>query len=63
MEGMPHEQSISILTDPGSNFSYISTNFVEKFTLKKESHNESWLFQLAMRTKRRVEHWVKACPI
>ena len=29
--------------------------------LNKEVHAESWLVQLATGTKKRVQHWVRAC--
>eukprot|EP00253_Pinus_taeda_P027610 PITA_27610 len=63
MEGVLCDQNILVLIDLGSKFSYISPAVVEKCALKKEAHDESCLVQLATWRKRRVEYWVKACPI
>ena len=58
------EQSISILIDPGSTHSYIAPRVVEVCTLRKEKHRKSWLVQLAIGTKRKVNevvenaHWL-----
>jgi len=60
MEDKLCDQFISILIDPGSNYSYVSPNSVDKCVLSKELHVESWLVQLAIGTKKRVHHWVRA---
>ena len=57
------DQVIFILIDPGSNYSYISPNLVNKFGLSMELHVESWLVQLATSMKKRVHQWVKACAV
>ena len=36
-------QVISILIDPGSNYSYVSPNLVDKCGLINELHAKSWL--------------------
>jgi len=41
MKGMLRDQSISVLINPSSNFSYISPIVVERCALKKEAHHES----------------------
>ena len=37
------EQSVSILIDPGSTHSYITSRVVEVCTFKKVKHGKSWL--------------------
>ncbi|MCY6488320.1 hypothetical protein, partial [Actinobacillus pleuropneumoniae] len=37
------DQVISILIDPGSNYSYVSSDLVDKCGLSKELRAESWL--------------------
>ena len=37
------DQVISILIEPGSNYSYVSPKLVDKCGLSKEFHAESWL--------------------
>ena len=56
MEGNISDQSITVLIDPGASLSYISPNIVEKCKLKTEKFQQSWLVQLATRTKRKVTH-------
>lgn len=46
------DQVISILIDPGSNYSYVSPNLVDKCDLTKELHAKSWLVQLSTGTKK-----------
>jgi len=43
MEGKLFDQVVSILIDPGSNYTYINPNLVDKFGLRKEVHAESCL--------------------
>ena len=43
MEGKICDQVVSILIDPGSNYSYISPDLVDKGCLSKEVHLQSWL--------------------
>ena len=61
MDGKLCDQVISILIDTGSNYSCVSPNLVDKCGLSKELHAQSWLVKLAMGTKKRVHHWVRAC--
>ena len=61
MEGKLYDQVVSILIDPGYNYSYVNLDLVDKCGLNKEVHVESWLVQLAIGTKKRVHHWVRAC--
>jgi len=62
MEGIIHNQPISILIDLGSSFSCISPMIFEKYALQITTHDRSHLFQLAKRNKKWVEHIVKSCP-
>ena len=57
------EQSVSILIDPGSTHSYITPRVVEIRAFKKVKHRNSWLVQLATRTKRKVSEVVEKCPL
>ena len=57
------EQSISILIDPGSTHSYITPRVVDICAFKKARHRKSWLVQLAMGTKRKVNEVVEKCPL
>jgi len=54
-------QVVSILIDLGSNYNYINPDLVDKCGLRKEVHEEYWLVELAIGTKKRVHHWVRAC--
>lgn len=63
MNGKLCDQVIYILIDPESNYSYVSLEFVDKCGLNKELHAESWLVSLAILTKKRVHHLVRACII
>ena len=56
MEGKISDQSVTVLIDPGASLSYISPKIVEKCNLKTEKFQQSWLVQLATRTKRKVTH-------
>lgn len=60
MDGKLSDQIVSILIDPRSNYSYVNPDLVDKCSLKKEVHADSWLVQLAIGTKKRVHHWVRA---
>ena len=57
------EKSVSILIDPGSTHSYITSRVVEVCAFKKLKHNKSWLVQLATRTKRKVSEVVEKFPL
>jgi len=43
MDDKLSDQVVSILIDPGSNYSYLSPDLVDKCGLNKEVHAESWL--------------------
>eukprot|EP00253_Pinus_taeda_P005974 PITA_05974 len=61
MDDKLYDQVVSILIEPGSNYSYGNPDLVDKCHLNKEVHTESWLVQLDVGTKKRVHHWVRAC--
>jgi len=52
MDGKLFDQVISILINPGSNYSYVSPNLVDKCGSSKELHVDSCLVQLATSTKK-----------
>jgi len=43
IDGKLCDQVVSILTDPGSNYSYVSPDLVDKCGFNKEVHADSWL--------------------
>ena len=63
VEGMIHNQSISILIDSRASHSYIHPSLVERLHLVKCKHDRSWTVQLATGTKRKVSELVKRCPL
>ena len=52
MDGKLGDQVVSILIDPGSNYSYVNPSLVDKCGLNKELHVDYWLLQLATCTKK-----------
>jgi len=50
IDGKLCDQVVSILIGPGSNYIYVSPDFVNKCGLNKEVYVESWLVQLATGT-------------
>ena len=52
LEGKFCDQVVSILIDPGSNYSYVNPNLLDKCGLNKELHAEPWLVQLTTCTKK-----------
>ena len=63
VEGMIHNQSISILIDSGASHSYIDPSLVERLHLGKCKHEHSWIVQLATGTRRKVSELVRKCPL
>ena len=55
------DQVVSILIDPGFNYSYVNPDLVDKCCLNKKVYAKSWLVQLAIGTKKRVHHWIRDC--
>jgi len=55
------DKVVCILIGPGSNYSYVNPDLVDKCGLNKEVYAKSWLMHLATCTKERVHHWVRAC--
>ena len=56
MDGKICDQVISILIHPGSNYSYVIPDLVDKCDLSKELHAESWLVKLDTSTKKEAHH-------
>ena len=63
VEGMIHNQSISILIDSGASRSYIDPKLVERLRLEKCKHERSWTVQLATGTRRKVSELVRSFPM
>jgi hypothetical protein len=59
VEGKIDNQPTTILIDSGDSHSYVDPNLIERFKLKKSKHENSWLVQLAVGTKRRINEIVK----
>jgi hypothetical protein len=63
VEGKIDNQPISILIDSRACHSYINSDIVENFYLKRSKHNKFSLVQLAMGAKRKINGLVKYCPV
>ena len=63
VEGKIDNQPIAILIDSGTSHSYIKSNIIERFHLQRNKHKKSWLVQLAIGSKRKINELVKDCPI
>ena len=63
VEGMIHNQSISILIDSRGSHSYIDPNLVERLHLEKCKHERSWIVQLATGIRRKVSELVRNFPL
>jgi hypothetical protein len=61
VEGMINDQTIAILIDSGASHSYIDPKMVESFQFPRSKHGKSWLVQLAIGAKRKVNEMVKSC--
>jgi len=61
MDGNFCDQVVSILIDLGSNYNYVNPDLVYKCGFTEEVHVESMLVQLAIGTKKRFHHWIRAC--
>jgi hypothetical protein len=61
VEGMINNQTITILIDSGSSHSYINPKMVENFHFPRSKNGKSWLVQLAIVAKRKVNEMVKSC--
>ena len=60
MDGKICDQVISILIDPGYNYSYVNPDLMDRCSLNKEAHGKSWLVHLDTGTKKRVHHYLRA---
>jgi hypothetical protein len=63
VEGKINNQPITILIDSRAIHIYIKSNIIERFHLQRSKHKKSWLVQLAMGAKRKINELVKYCPI
>ena len=63
VEGKINEQPISILIDLGASHSYLDPNMVEIFQLLRSKLGKSWLVQLVIGEKMKINEMVKACPM
>jgi hypothetical protein len=58
-----NNEPIAILIDYGAICSYINSNIIETFHLKTSNRKKYWLLLLATRAKRKINEFVKYCPI
>jgi predicted aspartyl protease len=63
VEGKIDNHPIAILIDSGASHSYINANIVEIFHLQRSKNKKSWLVQLAMGAKRKINEFVTDCQI
>jgi hypothetical protein len=63
VEGKINNEPITILIDSRASHTYINANIAERFHLQRSKHKKSWLVQLATWAKRKINEWVKYCPI
>ena len=63
VQGMIQNQIFSILIDLGASLSYVSPRKVKKCKLSLKKFKNSWLVQLATRTKRKLVNYVESCEM
>jgi len=63
VEGKIDNQPIAILIDYGTSHSYLDPKLVRTFKLKRYKHENSWLAQLAIGDKRKINELVKDFPL
>ena len=63
VEGKINNDPITILIESGAIHSYINSIIIERFHLQISKHKKSWLVQLAMGAKRKINELVKYCLI
>ena len=63
VEGKVNNETIEILIDSGASHNYINANIAKIFHLQRSKHKKSWLVQLAMGAKRKINELVKYFPI
>jgi hypothetical protein len=63
VEGNISNQPIAIFIDLGSIIVTLPPNLVEQFHLKRSNHEKSWLVQLAIGTKSKINEIFKGCPL
>jgi hypothetical protein len=63
VEGMINNRPLIILIDSRASHSYVDPRVVESLLLSRRKHENSWLVQLATRTKRKVTELVKSYSV
>ena len=63
VEGEINNYPITVLIDYGASYSFINSNIIERFHLKRIKYKKSWLVQLVTRAKRKINELVKYFPI
>ena len=63
VEGNIDNYPIAILIASRDIHSYVDPKIVERFKLKRCKHENSWLVQLATRTKRKINELVEDFPL
>jgi hypothetical protein len=63
VEGMINNKTLAILIDSGASHSYIDPNMVESLQLPRSKHGKSWLVQLTIGARRKVNEIVNSCLI
>jgi hypothetical protein len=61
VEGKINDQPIAILIDSRASHSNLDPNMVEKFQLPRSKLGKSWLVQLAIGAKKKINEMVKVC--
>ena len=63
LEGKINDEPVAILIDSGASHSYLDPKMVENFHLSRINLGKSWLVQLSIGAKRKINEMVKVCPI
>jgi hypothetical protein len=63
VEGMIKNRPFIILIDSRTSHSYVDPRVLEIFYLSRRKHENSWLVQLATRTKRKVTELIQTCSV
>jgi hypothetical protein len=61
VEGMINNKTIAILIHSGAIHSYIDPKMVESLQFPRSKHGKSWLVQLAIGARRKVNEMVNPC--
>jgi predicted aspartyl protease len=63
VEGMINNRPLTILIDSGASHSYVDPRVVDNLHLMRSKHENPWLVNLAIGTKRKVTELVKSCSV